>query len=320
MHLARKTLCAVVWGPLFALCLSLALPASLAHAVTPQQKAQARELYAKGQQLFREGNYLEAERSFEEAYRIVPNAVVLLSIAECQTRSEQYQKAIETLQAYLREKPDAKDAPEVRTQIEALQSKPAKLTISSDVPGAEVWVDETNTGSVTPTELTLSAGSHWIALLRDGYQRTEQSVQLAPGERANVSLTLVPEPTPVAPPPAVAEPVADEPRGPRHITPAFWAATGVGIAALATGIALGGVALKKEKDYNDNPSAKTADQGERMALGCDIALGVAGAAAVTALVVYLTSGKKGEQQQQQAWSVGPSLGRGVAGAAASTRF
>lgn len=320
MRSARTIICALVWGPLLALCLSLALPDSLAYAATPQQKAQARELYTTGQQLFRQGNYAEAERSFEDAYRIVPNAVVLLSIAECQARSEQYQRAIETLETYLREKPDAKDSAEVRGQIAALSAKPASLSVSSDVPGAEIWVDETGSGHVTPAELTLSAGHHVVALLHDGYQRAEQSVQLSPGERESLSLTLVAEAPPPAAPAPAPEPVAEDTRGPRHTGPAFWAATGVGAAALVTGITLGALALKKEKDFNDNPTTKTADQGERMALFADIGYGIAGAAAVTALVLYLTSGKQKTDEQTQSWSVGPALARGTAGALARTRF
>src|SRR5688500_1477170 len=104
MRWARTVICVLVCG----LWLSALAPHGVALAATPQQKAQAREAYAKGQALFREGSYAEAERAFEEAYRIVPNAVVLLSIAECEVRTEQYQRAIDTLEAYLREKPDAR--------------------------------------------------------------------------------------------------------------------------------------------------------------------------------------------------------------------
>jgi tetratricopeptide (TPR) repeat protein len=316
MRWARSILCAVLCG----LCLSALLPHSAALAATPQEKARARELYGKGQQLFREGSYQEAERAFEEAYRVVPNAVVLLSIAECQTRTEQYQRAIDSLEAYLREKPDAKDRAEVSSQIETLRAKPATLTVQSDVPGASILVDETDSNRATPAELSLSPGHHVIGLLKDGYQHAEQGVDLTPGERETLQLTLVPTPPPQPQPAPAPAPVAEPTRGPRHTTPAFWVATGIGAAGLVTGITLGALALKREKEFDDNPTEKTADQGERFALFADIGYGVAAAGAVTALVVYLTSGKKSQPADQEAWSVAPALARGGAGVAASTKF
>lgn len=316
MRWARTVLCAV----LCALSLSVLVPVSPALAVTPQEKARARELYGKGQQLFKEGSYQEAERAFEEAYRTAPNPVVLLSIAECQTRSEQFQRAIDTLEAYLREKPDAKDRPQVSAQIDALRAKPATLTVQSDPPGASVFVDEADSGRMTPTDLSLPAGHHLIGLLLDGHQQAEQGVDLTPGESESLRLTLLPTPAAPPPPAPVAEPVAEETRGPRHTTPMFWVATGLGAAGLVTGIALGSMALKKEKDFNDHPTEKTADQGERMALAADICFGVAAAGAITAVVVYLTSGKKGAPADQQAWSVTPAVARGGAGMAARANF
>lgn len=316
MRWARTIVSAVVCG----FWLSVLVPVSPALAVTPQDKARARELYGKGQQLFKDGSYQEAERAFEEAYRTAPNPVVLLSIAECQTRSEQYQRAIDTLEAYLRDKPDAKDRPQVTAQIEALRAKPATLTVQSDPSGASVFVDERDSGRMTPTELTLSPGHHLIGVMLDGHQHSERSVDLTPGERETLQLTLLAT-APTQPPAApVTEPVAEDTRGPRHTTPGFWVATSLGAAGLVAGAALGGIALKREKDFNDAPSAKTADQGERMALAADICFGVAAAGAITALVVYLTSGKKGAPADQQAWSVAPSLARGGAGMAAQANF
>src|SRR5687767_13321076 len=78
-----------------------------------QQRAFARELYTNGQQLFRQGDFAGAQRSFEEAYRVVPNPVVLLSVAECQTRTEQYAAAIDSLKLYLKERENAPDKAQV---------------------------------------------------------------------------------------------------------------------------------------------------------------------------------------------------------------
>jgi tetratricopeptide (TPR) repeat protein len=300
------------------------LPVGVAHATpSAQQRALARELYTKGQQLFREGDYPAAEHSFEEAYRVAPTPVVLLSIAECQVRTEQFERAAETLETYLREKPDAKDKNEVRTQIETLRHKPASLTVSSNIAGADIWVDGNDTGMSTPADLSLSPGVHTVTLVRDGYVRTDQSIRLSPAGRDTIRFTMMPEaqaPVAAAAAATASEQPAEEPSG-RHFGPAFWAATGVGIAAVGAGVALGVIALKKVDEYNANPTQKRLDQGERIALSADICYGIAGAAAVTAVVVYFTSGsKKSAEAQPQAFQLAPSFARHGAGLAARTQF
>src|SRR5688572_6778415 len=85
-----RRLAALLACALFLTAAMSTLSQSSALAQTPSMKARARELYTKGQQLFRQGDYAEAQRTFEEAYVAVPNPIVLLSVAECQVRSEQY--------------------------------------------------------------------------------------------------------------------------------------------------------------------------------------------------------------------------------------
>jgi tetratricopeptide (TPR) repeat protein len=325
MRLVRTLLCSLS---------ALLITVAVAQAQPPaQQRAQARELYANGQQLFRQGDFGGAQRAFEEAYRAVPNPVVLLSIAECYVRMEQYQKAIEIFRTYLLERANAPDRAQVEAQIQTLQAKPATLTVLSNVDGAEILIDQQDSGRVTPAELTLSPGEHQLTLRKERFYQAEQIVSLGPGVRDSVRIALTEEPqTPVAEAPAP-EAVPEE-RGPRHPTPAFWAAIGVSAAGVVAGSVLGGMALKKDKEYNandgENASTDLADKGERMALFCDVSFGVAAVGAVTALVVYLTSGSKGgaeqapnEQapsEQPTAWSVNPRVSRGNVGLSGELRF
>ena len=141
-----------------------------------------------------------------------------------------------------------------------------------------------------------------------------------------------PQPEPVhnlAAPPA--EPV--EEASARHPTPAFWTAIAITGAGLVTGAVLGGLALQKEDQFDDNPTNAIADQGERFALFADVGFGIAAAGGVTALILYLTSGRKGgaatdeqpagEQpaaDQPQVWSVTPTLTKHNLGLAGQLRF
>jgi tetratricopeptide (TPR) repeat protein len=310
------------------LCLTAlaVLPVSVARATpSSQQRALARELYTKGQQLFREGDYVAAEHSFEEAYRVAPTPIVLLSIAECQVRTEQFEHAADTLETYLREKPDAKDRNEVRTQIETLRHKPAALTVSTNIAGADIWVDGNDTGMSTPADLSLSPGVHTVTVVRDGYVRAEQSIRLSPAGRDTIRFTMMPEAHEAAV--AATQTTPSEPAeaaSGRHTGTAFWVATGVGIAAVGAGVGLGVTALMKEKAYDKKGAAteKKQKQGDRIALSADICYGIATAAAVTALVLYLTSGSKdsAEAAPQQAWRVAPSFSHDGAGLAARAEF
>src|SRR3954447_22996463 len=75
---------------MLAVILLVSSSSALAEPPTPKDKARARELYAMGQQMFRQADYTGAQKSFEEAYKAVPNPIVLLSIAECQVRTQNF--------------------------------------------------------------------------------------------------------------------------------------------------------------------------------------------------------------------------------------
>jgi hypothetical protein len=156
--------------------------------------------------------------------------------------------------------------------------------------------------------------------------RAEQSVRLAPAGRDTIRFTMMPEarePVTVAPTSVTPDTAPVEESG-RHIGPAFWVATGIGIGAVASGVTLGVLALKEDKDYNKpgHATIKKADRGDRHALFADISYGIAGAAAVTAIVLYFTSGKKSEEPapDAQAWRVAPTFARDGGGLAAHTEF
>jgi len=314
--LAIALLLSAVAGPTLA-------PTPAAAQAPANNKARARELYTQGQQLFRQGDFQTAQRSFEEAYRAVPNPVVLLSIAECQVRNEDFAAAVVTLRQYLSEKPTAPDRAQVESQIANLEAKPGSVSIESAPAGAVIWVDGENTGYLTPNEISVRAGKHTISLSAPGYTSLEESVDVAIGSRQRLSLTLAAEP--VAP---VQEPVAqpipvDEPTetstGRRHGTPAVWASMAVAGVTGITGTALGLVALKDAKDYKKEPTRALSKKGDKLALFADVNFGIAIVAGVTALVLYLTSGQS-DQPTEQAFIIAPELSPSEVGLAGRMRF
>jgi Tfp pilus assembly protein PilF len=313
--LAISLLLSVIAGP--------GLSPTPAHAQAPaSNKARARELYTQGQQLFRQGDFQTAQRSFEDAYRAVPNPVVLLSIAECQVRNEDFAAAVTTLRQYLNEKPNAPDRAPVEAQIANLEAKPGSVSIESAPAGAVIWVDGENTGYLTPNEISVRAGKHKISLSAPGYTSLEESVDVAIGSRQRLSLTLAAEPVapveePIAAPSPVEEP--SDSRGRRHGTPAVWASMAVAGVTGITGTALGVVALKDSKDYKKEPTRALSKKGDKLALFADVNFGIAIVAGVTALVLYLTSGQS-DQPTDQAWMIAPEVSPSEVGLAGRMRF
>ena len=314
-----------------AVLLSLALSAPLIGPVseaeaqaTPGVKARARELYTLGQQQFRQGDFVTAQRSFEDAYRAVPNPVVLLSISECQVRSEDFTAAVATLKRYLQEKPNAPDRAQVETQIANLESKPGSVTIESTPPGAVIWVDGENTGYLTPNEISVRAGRHTVRATAQDYLPGEQAIDVIIGSRQRVSLTLSAMPAPV-----VAEdnsanttPVEEPSSGGRgrRVNGAVWTAMAIAVATGITGTALGITALHKVKVYDRHPSKSVADKGNKLALFADVNFGVAAVAGVTALVLYLTSGHADQPPVEQAFMITPELNPSEVGVSGRMRF
>ena len=72
-------------------------------ASTPE-RTRARSLYGQGEKLLKAGDLEGAEHAFLEAYQTMPNAVVLLKVAECRTRRNDFPGAVEVLEKYLSER------------------------------------------------------------------------------------------------------------------------------------------------------------------------------------------------------------------------
>jgi hypothetical protein len=294
-----------------------------APGATAAEKARARELYTQGQQLFRQGDFTTAQRAFEDAYRAVPNPIVLLSVAECQVRNEDYAGAVGSLRTYLTEKPNAPDRAQVEAQIANLEAKPGTVSIESSPPGAVIWVDEENTGYLTPNEISVRSGSHNVRLSSPGFQNVEQSINVAIGSRQRLSLSLTPDAPAVAAEEPVPEPtpIEEEPVRRRHAGPAVWAAVGVAGATAIIGTGLGVGALKTKSDYDDNPTQGKIDKGEKLALFADVSFGIAIVAGVTGLVLYLTSGKnETPPPAETAFSLKPVMTPNEVGMSGRMRF
>ena len=107
---------------------------------------------------------------------------------------------------------------------------------------------------------------------------------------------------------------------PEPSTAALWITGVVGAAGLVGGTVLGFMALAESSDFDADPTAASADRGERLALFADVAFGVGAMALITGIVLYVTDGEPvgGESDQ----TAGLQLMPGVApdGASLTTRL
>ena len=266
--------------------------AGLLLSTPPADVEQARADFERGAALYRAGEFRAALAAFEAAQARAPAPQSLFNIARCQERLGQLADAVESYTAYLAAAPDAPDRSAVAARIEELRTRlplEASLRISVEPP-ATVSVDGEAAGT-SPISVRLNPGTHRIGAAHEGYQPLEREVELAPGGRVQLELSLVPlvpvATTERAPDAAVHDAVAPLPKTqPRRWT---WVATGLAAASLAAGVTFG-ISAHKAQDTLKDGTPRSPDQVQQVydtavarsnaANGFYAAAGIAGAAAI----------------------------------------
>jgi hypothetical protein len=305
--------------------LVILLTALSASAQTADQRLRARKAYQLGQQRFDRGDYAGAQRSFEEAYHTLPNPVVLLSIAECQLRQNQWTQAEATFARYLVEAPhDAPRRGDVEGQLRKLRAMPGTLDLRSSPSGASINVDGKDMAQTTPARLSLAPGDHVIELYGPDGERGTAVVNVSFASEQSLHVVLEAQAPPAPEPPEVAQ--SPEPaEGPNHerearLGRAAWAFTGVALAAGLGVAVLGPIALKRHSLYKQEPTVERREQGLRLTHSVDALIGVAAASAVTAGVLFAVRAVKRDRTQRVAVRWTPLLSPQVMGIDTEVRF
>src|SRR5262249_42875697 len=147
--------------------------------------------------------------------------------------------------------------------------------------------------------IQLNPGHHRVVVQAQGFAPQLVEVDLAPGQAMDFPVVLRPGAGPVGPGPGE-EPVVRR----RSNVPAFVLLGAAGAGAIACGV-LGGLALKAKSDFNANPTNAGIDKEKGLALGSDIALGVAAAAAVVGVVLIVTNSPQPQQTGSSTLFVSP---------------
>jgi hypothetical protein len=157
-----------------------------------QQMAEASPHFDRGATFYREGDYAAALIEFKTAYGLSPSWQVLFNIGQCYFQLHDYPNAYLTLQRFAREGGDrvvAEDRATLDTELPDLANRVGKVTITSNVDGATVSVDDQVIGT-TPLgdSVLVGMGVRRIMGTREGRAPVEKRVVIGGGDTVALRL------------------------------------------------------------------------------------------------------------------------------------
>jgi hypothetical protein len=148
------------------------------------------------------------------------------------------------------------EAKDVRVELQAVAGAPT-LSLDANVAGATVLVDGRAVGTTPMSTLPLEEGAHEVRVEKPGYEPWARTVTIARGEpvalRADLVTQVVAQPATTSSAAAVEEDyeIEEGSSGADGLIIGGWVATGVGLAALGTGVAFHIMAASSQTEANN---------------------------------------------------------------------
>jgi tetratricopeptide (TPR) repeat protein len=281
----------------------------------------SRHHFDRGVEYVQDGDLKAALIEFKRAYAASPNYRVLYNLGQVSNELREYIEAQSYFRRYLTDGGDEIDASrrrDVEAMLTKLSSRIARLELSSNIEGAELFVDDVPVGRSPLTEpVRVSAGARLVTAAVPGRPPISRSVEAAGGDTLSVQLNF--------PPSAMAAEVASAPiTYPRvhaessGTSPVLWLGITSGALGIATGV-MAYLAAKDASDYHDAVKTKTTarelqtldDRATTKALVTDILLGATVAATTVTLIVAATSGGEREHAASKSANARLSVGPGA---------
>ncbi len=173
-------------------CLVLSLLLTPAASLASNTADEADVAFELGNEAYAQGQYVEALRAYFSSYRLVPNRNVLFNIARCYEALARYNEAYRYYNDLAQEDLPKADEAEVRRAMERLRPKVALVRVTTEPPGAEVFVDREDLGirGRSPLTLALTPGRHKVVVHKEGYRPTEESISVARGRSVSQEFSL----------------------------------------------------------------------------------------------------------------------------------
>jgi len=264
-----------------------------APAADDPRMEEAQRRFREATELFERGDFESALAEFRQIYELMeghPNqSFVLFNMGLTQEELFRYDEALATYRRFLEEAPrPAPREDEVRAAMERLIPRLATVNITTNVPAAEVWVDERRVGTA-PGSVSVTGGRHVIELRAQGYNPARTDLQAA--ARTEVPLRL------------------ELDRSFSGVSPAFFV-TGAALTVGALGVGLGfaAAALAEHGDLSGQlgsdeefevTRARIAAM-EQNALIADVMLGAAGVLGIATVVLAFVTDWGNEPPAEEA--------------------
>ncbi len=281
--------------------------------------------FTRGVEFSKDHDYVAAMVEFKKAYELDPRYPVLFNIGQTSNELKDYAGALSSYERYLKdggEEIDADRRKKVQNLIDELTRKVAAISVTTNVAGVSVIVDDVDVG-VTPlaSSVRMNAGRRKLVLTKSGYEPITRIVEIAGTDEKTLNFDLVS--------------LSQSPGGTGNVGPSggdtatgqgvehtVWPWVGLvstGVLGVATGV-FGGLALAKHSAFEDAlivaPTTKDAIDSARsdaktFALVTDILLGTTIAAgALTALAFGLDYGRSSPESTA---FIQPMVGPGMVG-------
>lgn len=172
---------------------TLTAPPALAAEPDAAAKADAAKRFDRGLSLFNEGDNAGALAEFKQVYATLPNPVVLYNIGLVYAAMGRPVDAVDALKQVVN---DATLSPPQRERAQSTltdqEARIGRLSITSIPPGARITVDNVDVATTPLTApLRVSAGSHVVGAVAEGYALARKEVVVAGNADAQLSFTLV---------------------------------------------------------------------------------------------------------------------------------
>ncbi len=296
--------------------------------VSPEDDLRSKDAFVRAQNFYKQGRFLDAIHTFEESGRLKERPAVSYNLGRCYEELNETGRALFYYREYVKQAPTATDRPAVESKIAAMTKKLAGkklqlLAVSVKPEEATIAVDGQRVG-VGHAELEVPYGVHELKISASGHEGAERSMNVTGDEVATAAFLLkkveVPVQTVTVPLVMVepAQPPADAPvkqakpeltpkdvkPGTVEAKPGFvqqhrgsLVAGAIAIVGAGVGIGLGASsAAATEELRSDVHNREFADglvgRATGYATGANVSYGVAGAAAVTAIVLFLLETKE----------------------------
>lgn len=322
------------------LIIQLILLATLVNAPRAALAQTAGELYTSAERRFNEADFEEAVDLLERAARGTKDRALLAKIqlklgiiravlGETDRAKAAFTSALK-LEPTLTLSPQ-KVKPEVVDLLEGARAKlEGILSVDTDVPGAQVWVDNKLVGKA-PHVGSVTVGRHVIKVQLAAETRTRNVVvSYISNIEVRFTFKVQPQAKPAAePPPAVAAKDSTRRGSLLHMPGVLtWISLGLAVGALGAGVGLGASAVQDYSEFEDLLANGPRDEQRRQELADGISAkgtaanalyGVAGGLAAVSVLLYFVEDRiwsSGEEEDRQARAtrqlvISPLLGQTV---------